>query len=529
MWACFAGEWALARRRAAASAASGPAARTTSPVARAAVCALVVVNLGLNGAASSDLAYSPKLKDYVPLGQVLQRYRDNPGSIAAALPADGFYRVDKQVLARGSNFGTLPSNDPLVQGYYGLDFYYSVLDRNLFQYLHGLALRSERSSFDYEGLDDRAALDTLAGVRYYLADAGATEYAPYGFTQVSVVGTTTVFRNRYELPLGYVYHAAVSERDYAAMSPLEKQQALLQGVVLDPGAAPGVPRIAVRSEVVDLPYSVTTTNGAVLDLKARRFTTTPNGGTAEFRISPVPDSELYVEMTGISFAAKAASATATVATSGGLLRRWARDLGISRKKKSQADLRLIFGTTGSPKARLISPPASIYYWGNDVALVNLGYFPAGTDRAYMKLQERAAVDYASLKVRAVPMGLFAQRVGRLAAEGMRDAQVSKMGVSGTVTAKGEGLLFLSMPYSTGWSATVDGVPAQVVKANVGFCGIPITGGTHTVRMTYVTPGLVSGIALSLLGLLALGGLVALGSPRRPRSPVPDSEASPAES
>jgi len=134
------------------------------------------------------------------------------------------------------------------------------------------------------------------------------------------------------------------------------------------------------------------------------------------------------------------------------------------------------------------------------------------------------IDYTSLKVYAVPMGRFPERVGRLAADGIRDVRITGSSMAGTVTSNGAGVLFVSIPYDSGWSATVDGKAVAVVKANVGFCGIPVTGGTHQIRMTYLTPGLVPGSVTSVIALLAVGGMIlARRRPKRP-SATEDGEA-----
>ena len=197
---------------------------------------------------------------------------------------------------------------------------------------------------------------------------------------------------------------------------------------------------------------------------------------------------------------------------------WARDLGVTARA-AQADLILSFGTTGKSKRERTEPPANPYYWGDDSDLINLGYFAAGRGRAYLRTSQSTTIDYASLTVYAVPMGRFPERVGRLAADGMRDVRITGSGMTGTVTSNGDGLLFLSIPYDSGWSATVDGKAAKVIKANVGFCGIPVTSGTHQIRMTYLTPGLVPGSVTSALALLALGGTIIIrrrtARPKRP--------------
>lgn len=70
---------------------------------------------------------------------------------------------------------------------------------------------------------------------------------------------------------------------------------------------------------------------------------------------------------------------------------------------------------------------------------------------------------------------------------------------------------------SGWSATVDGEPAPVVRGNLFMRTIPIPAGATRVELTYRTPGLVAGIVITGSGLLACGWLLLIGLRGRGRS------------
>ncbi|MDO4477820.1 MAG: YfhO family protein [Lachnospiraceae bacterium] len=78
-----------------------------------------------------------------------------------------------------------------------------------------------------------------------------------------------------------------------------------------------------------------------------------------------------------------------------------------------------------------------------------------------------------------------------------------------VTVKKDGLLFTGYPYEDGWQAYVDGVETPVVLTNKGFQGIPLTAGTHTIRLAYTCPLLKEGALMSAAGLVILAVLCAL--------------------
>jgi hypothetical protein len=76
------------------------------------------------------------------------------------------------------------------------------------------------------------------------------------------------------------------------------------------------------------------------------------------------------------------------------------------------------------------------------------------------------------------------------------------GISASVSSAGPSLLVASFNAAPGWTVTVDGDPAHVVEPDGALLGVQVPGGTHRVRFEYFPPGLRSGAALSLLGVLA---------------------------
>lgn len=66
----------------------------------------------------------------------------------------------------------------------------------------------------------------------------------------------------------------------------------------------------------------------------------------------------------------------------------------------------------------------------------------------------------------------------------------------------EMLMFFSVPYDKGWSATVNGEPAVIEKANIGFMAVRVPAGACDIRFVYRTPGLLPGVLISLGALAA---------------------------
>ncbi|MBQ4050639.1 MAG: YfhO family protein, partial [Oscillospiraceae bacterium] len=77
-----------------------------------------------------------------------------------------------------------------------------------------------------------------------------------------------------------------------------------------------------------------------------------------------------------------------------------------------------------------------------------------------------------------------------------------------ITTAGEELVFFSIPYEEGWTATVNGKPAEIENVSGGFMAVRVPAGMSSIRFDYETPGMKTGLAVSG-GALAAWGLYLL--------------------
>lgn len=85
------------------------------------------------------------------------------------------------------------------------------------------------------------------------------------------------------------------------------------------------------------------------------------------------------------------------------------------------------------------------------------------------------------------------------------------GFSTEIDLAADNLVFFSLPYSKGWSATVNGQPVSVEKVNLGLTAIPAKAGHNVIRFDYETPGLKTGVIVSIVSAVLLAGLFAAGA------------------
>jgi len=65
------------------------------------------------------------------------------------------------------------------------------------------------------------------------------------------------------------------------------------------------------------------------------------------------------------------------------------------------------------------------------------------------------------------------------------------------------LVVTSIPYDDGWTLKANGQEVQIVKVNTGFVGFIAKEGEVTYELSYMTPNLILGLFITLLGILLL--------------------------
>jgi len=90
-----------------------------------------------------------------------------------------------------------------------------------------------------------------------------------------------------------------------------------------------------------------------------------------------------------------------------------------------------------------------------------------------------------------------------------------------VAARAPGIVVIGEPWYPGWRATVDGKPAELLRADYALRGVRVDAGVHVVAMTFEDEPLFHGEAISLTALVLLVGLTWLARAERKRKKKED--------
>lgn len=137
-------------------------------------------------------------------------------------------------------------------------------------------------------------------------------------------------------------------------------------------------------------------------------------------------------------------------------------------------------------------------------------FPMGSvssaDKSVIELHtksDKVSGNY-KLMVYAMDHKLFDEAYSRLADEQLEIKSFGDKKITGKITAKTDGVMFLSIPYEKGWRIYVDGKKTETVCLLNAMLGARISAGEHDIRIEYVPEGFPAGLVLSTSSAALIG-------------------------
>lgn len=439
--------------------------KTGSRILTAVVCASVVFN--------GILVYSESAgnvsAEYLDRGEGLSYYGESFYTRFTQIEDDGIYRVDSNTVYSERE------NASLVLGYHGISMYNSIINADLIRYLLDQESAGINAMHRVFSMDGRAASEALANVKYYMSAEDEKASVPYGFSLMDGLSYDGIlmYQNDHPLAFGYTYDRYITEEDYQKLDALERQQVMLDAVVLH-AAEEGTALEAVErgtdeilTEAVELPES-----GKNVKAVKKGYRVGKGGGSIRITCQKKAGYEMYLHLKGLY--------------------------------KDVAAGRVNIRTPDFLKHVMLRGENRKYTLNRRDYQVNLGYSDEdGEEEVEIEFMLPGKYRLKDLELCYVPMVHFADRIEALNEESLQEATAGVNTVSGRVSlSKGKYMVF-SIPFSEGWSARVDGRRAELQKANVMYMGLELPAGEHEIVLTYRTPGLLSGVCATLLSVLVV--------------------------
>ena len=490
------------------------------------VQAVIVLCAMLSIASAAYYDYAPrrsaKVFEYLSRAQI-DTYTAKDSKAASDL-------IDGQLLkAEADENGKVPfyryttynpeNNTSILYGVSNTQYYWSLSDPSVSQFLNETG-QLNRMIHLYDTLDDRTFLNEIAGIRYFLGND--EDGVPYGYEKKEGLSynnndiwpdnadlerySCEVYENKYALPFGFTTSQWISRQDYDKMDIPERQQALMQGIVMEIDPGEGFTQIKPASAEA---AGAAAGNNLV-------FTDKSVPVQIEYKGENVPvesgkkitfESTAGGEVVRLSFAGMQNCETAL----------YIRGLEYTSPPGESKTTKLLIPVTGyigeeTAASKQIGYTTSEDPWttGRRDFLVNMLYQDQPLDRIELVLYAPGTYTFDSIEVVCQPMTGYAEQAEALRASSLTDLDIHEMGnssatdrITGHIEAASPQILCLQIPHTAGWAAYVDGNRVEILQADTMFSALLVPEGSHDIELRYQTPGLRFGAAVSLGTLVLL--------------------------
>lgn len=428
----------------------------------------ITISLAVHGRMLYDLG--GVVNTFMYNGSVSVKFERSPYRFITDISDDNFYRVDTS--SADDEF----ENTGLVLDYNGVSMYNSVINKGMVKYHKDLDSIGISAVHRIYSFDNRTALEALANVRYYMIRRDYPQNLPYGFSKYKDYSTEaheySIYKNDYPLSIGYTYDKYIDTEEYDKLSSIEKQQVMLESVVLDTKNVKNLAKQDTKSVSDKIQYgTVTLKNKNGVIVKSDRIRSKKEESTLTLSYEKKKGYEAYLMLDGVT--------------------------------TEKARIKIKISTDDMSKNVVIRNNSLTYALGRDNYLINLGCSDTTEDEdVTFTIPIKAKINYSDIKVCYVPMDDYVSQINERNAESLQNVSTDTNNeISGDVNVSSDKVMVFSVPYSSGWKAYVDGKETPLFRANTMYMGINLTKGTHKVVLRYNSPGLHLGMIVSAVGII----------------------------
>lgn len=450
------------------------------------------------------------LSEFTDSGEALEKLETGVDRAVLSTDDPSVYRYD-QMDTNSSE------NSSMQMGTNSTAYYFSVASSSIANFFDEMYLNTPWEQH-YNNLDGRTILDRLASVKYFVVKKGKESDLPYGYSRLSGEAekngkTYLAYADEDALPLGYTYDSWISREDYDKMTVTEKQQALLQGVVLDDSSLP-----ETETHFNDREVSYYTSEGKGCRLKNGKVVVTQENAQLKLVFKGEENAETYLITEGLDYE----GLSPREMISG---KKWSKMTTYEQNKLLEENSNWRYWKESQKASiqiggRFLKKTIQIFtdkynaYSGKHNFLCNTGYSEKGRHTITLTFENTGVYSFDSLKIYCQPMTEIDSQTSKLGEEVLTDVKIGNNEINGKISLSDTKALVLSIPYSEGWTAYVDGEETELKEANTMYMALELPKGDHEIHLVYWTPYLRTGLCLTCIGVLCYIVLVLINRKKK---------------
>ena len=412
---------------------------------------------------------SPRGGDIINTLLTIEKTKELPQA-TEAYTMSRYYEKNEDEFYRYTGF-RLTNNAAMIFGVPSTDYYWSIT--NSYDQVFRLDLgMQDLICWQIYGYDERAELESLANVKYFIARPSYDGILPYGFELAETMDNYNIYENKYVLPFGYTYKDSLSYEKWHGLDELQKQQTMMKQIVIENGSSD-----LKEYRINELGYTVETSDG--ISFENGQIIVNDKDASLTLRIDEQNDNELYLLVNGLKH----------------------EDIYKIIENDSTISMITIETSNGFARYQGYMTYSHHYYFGKTDYAFYLGNDPIDTITLHFSLPGKYS--FKDIRVCDESLENFEEEVKELGTYHLENVEFGPDTVKGSIDLKDERYLLLSIPYSNGWKAYVDGKECEALQANQHYIALKLDVGRHDVELRYSTPGLKIGALVSTLSFATI--------------------------
>lgn len=451
---------------------------TQKRIVRVSMAILLLISVGVHGYYRFDPKEYAYTQEFMDQGQAYRTLKEDNIRMLSKVNDPSVYRVHAEGY-RYKNYG-------LINHLNTISGYYSITAKCVTDTIKGYDTLGMQYADKYKGVDQRLGLLSLAGVKYITVahnsqvakDVSSKGDVPYGVEKQSKKGNITLYKNKYALPFAYAYDSYMTEQQYEQLNGIGKEQAMLAQIILNQHPADKEIQHNEQRNDPDI---------QTISLPETRISSPKGKKYADITVPVEKDKETYLYFKNLVYHGKKNGDDNFILTG----RKGTKGILVTQNDVQQ---KIHIQSTFNP-----------YYFGRKDYIVKINHQTSkAKEKVRLNFLSPGEYEFDDISLITVPKKDVLVRLKERKENSMKQIQYEGNHFRGVYHAKKDQILCVTIPYSKGWKATVNGNRTKIYKANGMFMGIIMKKGTQSVKLDYETPGLKIGACISLGAWIGLG-------------------------
>lgn len=451
---------------------------TQKRIVRVSMAILLLISVGVHGYYRFDPKEYAYTQEFMDQGQAYRTLKEDNIRMLSKANDPSVYRVHAEGY-RYKNYG-------LINHLNTISGYYSITAKCVTDTIKGYDTLGMQYADKYKGVDQRLGLLSLAGVKYITVahnsqvakDVSSMGDVPYGVEKLRKKGNITLYKNKYALPFAYAYDSYMTEQQYEQLNGIGKEQAMLAQIILNQHPADKEIQHNEQRNGPDI---------QTISLPETRISSPKGKKYADITVPVEKDKETYLYFKNLVYHGKKNGDDKFILTG----RKGTKGILVTQNDVQQ---KIHIQSTFNP-----------YYFGRKDYIVKINHQTSkAKEKVRLNFLSPGEYEFDDISLITVPKKDVLARLKERKKNSMQQIQYEGNHFRGVYHAKKDQILCVTIPYSKGWKATVNGKRAKIYKANGMFMEIIMKKGTQNVKLDYETPGLKIGAYISLAAWIGLG-------------------------